>query len=189
MMIALPRCSWFDQNNTLRDFHDHEWGEPVTEADILFEYLTLHTFGVGIGMKLVLQKREHFRQELAGFDPERLARFGPNQVEELLENPRIIRNRRKIEAAIANAKAWLQLGNELGGEAQIVAYFYAFVDGMPIDNQRLDHEPPPLTTPAAEAMSVALKTRGFSLTGPATCYGIMQTAGLVNDHAVTCFRH
>lgn len=183
------RCTWFEKLALLRDFHDHEWGEPVTDADILFEYVVLYGFGVGIGMNLVLQKREHFREELVGFDPDRLARIGPNRIDELLENTRLIRNRRKMEAAVTNAQAWLRLRDELGGNEQLVAFFYTFVNGIPLDNQRPDGDPPPLSTPVSEAMSQTLKKRGFALMGPATCYGLMQTAGLVNDHAVNCFRH
>jgi DNA-3-methyladenine glycosylase I len=183
------RCTWFDQNATMRDFHDHEWGEPVTEAEILFEYVVLYGFSVGIGIKVVLQKREQFREALFGFIPERLAQLSPDAVDELLLDPRIIRNRRKLEATVTNAQAWLRLRDELGGDRQIVAYFYDFVSRQPIDNQRADGDPPPLTTPAAEVMTVALKKRGFVLLGPASCYGLMQTAGLVNDHVTTCFRH
>jgi DNA-3-methyladenine glycosylase I len=183
------RCSYFEKPAFLRDFHDHEWGEPVTDADVLFEYVVLFGFSVGIGLKLVLQKREQFREALFGFDPQRLAQLSPNAVDELLLDPRIIRNRRKLEAAVTNAQIWLRLRDELGGDRQIVAYFYNFVNRQSIDSQRADDDPPPLTTPESEAMSKALKTRGFVLMGPATCYGLMQTAGLVNDHAVTCFRH
>ena len=173
----------------MRDFHDYEWGEPVTEAEILFEYVVLYGFSVGISIKVVLQKREQFREALFGFVPERLAQLSPDAVDELLLDPRIIRNRRKLEATVTNAQAWLRLRDDLGGDPQIVAWFYDFVNHKPIDNQRTDHDPPPLTTPEAEAMTVALKKRGFTMLGPASCYGLMQTAGLVNDHAVTCFRH
>ncbi len=183
------RCSFFEKPALLRDFHDHEWGEPITDADILFEYVVLYGFGVGIGMNLVLQKREHFREELAGFDPDRLAHFESTQIDELLENTRLIRNRRKMEAAVTNAQAWLRLRDEVGGNEHLLAFFYNFVNGTPLNHQRADGDPPPLSTPASEAMSQALKKRGFALMGPATCYGLMQTAGLVNDHAVSCFRH
>lgn len=189
MTTDLTRCSYFEKPAVMRDFHDHEWGEPVTDADILFEYVVLYTFQAGIGIKLVLQKREQFREALFGFVPERLAQLSPDAVDELLLDPRIIRNRRKLEATVTNAQAWLRLRDDLGGDNAIVAYFYDFVSQQPIDNQRADDSPPPLTTPEAEAMTVALKKRGFTMLGPASCYGLMQTAGLVNDHAVTCFRH
>ncbi|MFD2570331.1 DNA-3-methyladenine glycosylase I [Spirosoma soli] len=182
-------CGWFERQPYLHDFHAHEWGEPVRDTDLLFEYIVLHTFSVGIGLLLVLKKREHFRDELAGFDPERLARLGPAQLETLLANPRLIRNRRKLEAAVANARAWLTLQEQIGSSEGILSFFYDFVDGSPLDRQRPEPELPPVSIPQSEGMSGELRKRGFSLLGPATCYGLMQTAGLVNDHAVSCFRH
>lgn len=187
--MALPRCTWFEQTKQLRDFHDQEWGDPIDDADVLFEYVVLYTFQVGIGLRIVLPKREAMRELLAGFDPARLARFTSYQVDELLDDPRIIRNRRKLEAVVQNAGAWLRLLAAEGGEAGLLRWFYGFVGGQPIDNQRRDNEPPPLHTPAAEALSKELKRHGFALLGPATCYGLMQAAGLVNDHAVECPRH
>ena len=187
--MNLPRCTWFEQTKQLRDFHDQEWGDPIADADVLFEYVVLYTFQVGIGLRIVLPKREAMREALAGFDPARLAHFTPYQVDELLEDPRILRNRRKLEAVVQNAKAWLQLLTAEGGEAGMLAFFYGFVGGRPVDSQRPDGQAPPLHTPAAEAMSKELKRRGFALLGPATCYGLMQAAGLVNDHAVECPRH
>ena len=187
--MNLPRCTWFEQTKQLRDFHDQEWGDPIVDADVLFEYVVLYTFQVGIGLRIVLPKREAMREALAGFDPARLAHFTPYQVDELLEDPRILRNRRKLEAVVQNAKAWLQLLTAEGGEAGMLAFFYGFVGGRPVDSQRPDGQAPPLHTPAAEAMSKELKRRGFALLGPATCYGLMQAAGLVNDHAVECPRH
>ena len=187
--MNLPRCTWFEQTKQLRDFHDQEWGDPIIDADVLFEYVVLYTFQVGIGLRIVLPKREAMREALAGFDPARLAHFTPYQVDELLEDPRILRNRRKLEAVVQNAKAWLQLLTAEGGEAGMLAFFYGFVGGRPVDSQRPDGQAPPLHTPAAEAMSKELKRRGFALLGPATCYGLMQAAGLVNDHAVECPRH
>ncbi|UOQ77750.1 DNA-3-methyladenine glycosylase I [Hymenobacter sp. 5516J-16] len=122
-----PPCHWMQQNELLQSFHDHEWGEPVADPDILFEYLVLHTFQLGFDFPVVLRRREAFRELLAGFDPEKLARFREAEVEELLLNPRIIRNRRKLEATIQNARAWLQLRREVGGQAQLLPFFYAFV--------------------------------------------------------------
>ncbi|WP_310392964.1 DNA-3-methyladenine glycosylase I [Hymenobacter sp.] len=187
--MSLTRCTWFEQTKQLRDFHDQEWGDPVADADVLFEYVALYTFQVGVGLRVVLPKREQFREVLAGFDPARLARFTPYQVDVLLDDPRIIRNRRKLEAVVQNASAWLGLLAAEGGEAGVLKFFYGFVSGRPVDSQRPDGQAPPLHTPAAEALSQELKRRGFALLGPATCYGLMQAAGLVNDHAVTCYRH
>jgi len=187
--MSLTRCTWFEQTKQLRDFHDQEWGDPIADADVLFEYVVLYTFQVGIGLRVVLPKREQFREVLAGFEAARLACFTAYQVDELLDDPRIIRNRRKLEAVVQNAGAWLRLLAAEGGEAGVLKFFYAFVGGHPLNSQRADAEAPPLHTPAAEALSRELKRRGFALLGPATCYGLMQAAGLVNDHAVECPRH
>lgn len=156
---------------------------------MLFEYVVLYTFHVGIGLRVVLPKREQFREVLAGFEVARLARLTAYQVDGLLDDPRIIRNRRKLEAVVQNAGAWLRLLTAEGGEAGVLKFFYGFVGGRPTDSQRPDGQAPPLHTPAAEAMSKELKRRGFALLGPVTCYGLMQAAGLVNDHAMTCPRH
>ena len=183
------RCPWASHNELLRDFHDHEWGEPVAEAGILFEYLVLHTFQLGFDFPVVLKRREGFRELLAGFDPELLARFGEDDVAALLLNPRILRNRRKLEATVQNAQAWLRLRQQVGGDDALLPFFYQYVGGQTIDHHRSATNPVPLSTPQSEAMSKDLKKRGFVMTGPATCYNILQTAGLVNDHLLSCPRH
>ena len=177
------------QSTLLQDFHDHEWGEPVAEPGTLFEYLLLHTFQLGFDFPVVLKRREAFRELLANFEPDRLARFDEDDLAELLLNPRILRNRKKLTAAVQDARAWLQLRRDVGGEDFLLPFFYAFVGGRPLDNQRSAHNPVPPFTPASEAMSQELKRRGFAMTGPCTCYNLMQSAGLVNDHLVTCPRH
>ncbi|OON69649.1 DNA-3-methyladenine glycosylase I [Hymenobacter sp. CRA2] len=186
--MPLSRCPWAESLPLLRAFHDHEWGDPVSDPAILFEYLVLHSFQIGFDFPVVLSRREGFRELLAGFDPARLARFTDGEVDELLQNPRIIRNRRKLQATVRNAQAWLRLRRELGTDAALLAFFYAFVGGYPQDAARAAG-PLPLRTPASEAMSKDLKRRGFAMLGPATCYSLMQTAGLVNDHLRTCPRH
>ncbi|WP_324677132.1 DNA-3-methyladenine glycosylase I [Hymenobacter sp. GOD-10R] len=183
------RCPWAERSELLRDFHDHEWGEPVAEASILFEYLVLHTFQLGFDFPVVLKRREAFRELLASFDPVRIARFGDDDIAELMLNPRIIRNRRKLEGTVQNAQAWLKLQQELGGEAGLLPFFYEYVGGKTVDNRRSEQNPVPLSTPESEAMSKDLKRRGFVMTGPMTCYNILQTAGIVNDHLLTCSRH
>jgi DNA-3-methyladenine glycosylase I len=182
-------CAWFSQTPLLQAFHDHEWGEPVTEPGILFEYLVLHSFQIGFDFPVVLGRREAFREYLAGFDPDQLARFGEDEIDELLLNPRIIRNRRKLVATVQNARAWVKLRQELGAEEQLLPFFYAFVGGPPLDNQQNPNNPAPLSTPASTTMSKELKRRGFAMLGPVTCYNIMQTSGLVNDHLVSCPQH
>jgi DNA-3-methyladenine glycosylase I len=184
------RCPWAETSDLLRAFHDHEWGEPVQEADILFEYLILHTFQLGFNFPVVLKYREAMRELLAGFEPARLARFGEAQITALLANPRMLRSRRKLEAAIQNARAWLQLRQEMGGsEASLLAFFFAYVGGAPLDGRREASNLPPISTPASVALSHALKRRGFAQLGPANCYALLQTAGLVNDHLLSCPRH
>jgi DNA-3-methyladenine glycosylase I len=174
----------------LRAFHDHEWGEPVQEADILFEYLILHTFQLGFNFPVVLKYREVMRELLAGFEPARLARLGEAEITALLANPRMLRSRRKLEAAIQNAQAWLRLRQEVGGsEANVLAFFYAYVGGAPLDGRRAATNSLPVSTPASVALSRDLKRRGFAQLGPANCYALLQTAGLVNDHLLSCPRH
>ncbi|OUJ74089.1 DNA-3-methyladenine glycosylase I [Hymenobacter crusticola] len=187
--LSLPRCPWAERSELLRDFHDHEWGEPVAEASILFEYLVLHTFQLGFDFPVVLKRREAFRELLAGFDPVRLARFGEDDIAELMQDARIIRNRRKLEGTVQNAQAWLKLEQELGGETGLLPFFYEYVGGKTVDNQRSELNPVPLSSPESEAMSKDLKRRGFVMTGPMTCYNILQTAGIVNDHLLTCPWH
>jgi DNA-3-methyladenine glycosylase I len=189
MSNGLLSCTWFAQSPLLQAFHDHEWGEPVIEPGILFEYLVLHSFQIGFDFPVVLGRREAFREYLAGFDPNQIAQFGEAEIEELLLNPRIIRNRRKLEATVQNARAWLQLQRELGGEDQLLPFFYAFVGGQPFDTQRRPGSSAPSTTPASVTMSKELKRRGFAMTGPVTCHNIMQTAGLLNDHLLSCPQH
>jgi DNA-3-methyladenine glycosylase I len=184
------RCPWAEASDLLRAFHDYEWGEPVEEAGILFEYLILHTFQLGFNFPVVLKYREAMRELLAGFEPARLAQFGEAELSALLGNPRMLRSRRKLEAAIQNAQAWLRLRQEAGGsEAGLLAFFYGYVSGVPIDGRREANSPPPISTPASIALSLALKRRGFAQLGPANCYALLQTAGLVNDHLLSCPRH
>lgn len=187
--VADGVCSWANQSALLRAFHDHEWGEPVAEAIILFEYLVLHTFQLGFDFPVVLTRREGFRELLDNFDPDRLARWGTDEIEAVIGNPRIVRNRRKLAATVQNAQAWLRLRREVGGEAGLLAFFYAYVGGQPVDGQRSAAHPAPPFTPASLAMSQDLKRRGFAMTGPVSCYNILQTAGLVNDHWLSCPRH
>jgi DNA-3-methyladenine glycosylase I len=187
--ITTRCCPWTHQNDLLRAFHDHEWGEPVAEAGILFEYLVLHTFQLGFDFPVVLKRREGFRELLANFDPDRLAQWGERQIEDVMSNPRIVRNRRKLAATVQNAQAWRRLRQEVGGEAGLLPFFYAYVGGQPVDGQRSATNPAPPFTPESAAMSQDMKRRGFVMTGPVSCYNIMQTAGLVNDHWLSCPRH
>ena len=182
--LATGACPWADRNPLMRAFHDHEWGEPVAEAGILFEYLVLHTFQLGFDFPVVLKRREGFRELLARFDPDRLARWGEDDIAEVILNPRILRNRRKLEATVQNAQAWLRLRQEVGGEDGLLSFFYAYVGG-----RRSATNPALPFTPVSTVMSQDLKLRGFVMTGPVSHYNILQTAGLVNDHWLGCPRH
>ena len=170
----------------MREFHDHEWSEPVAEAAVLFEYVVLHTFQLGFDFPVVLKRREGFRALLANFDPDRLARWTEDDIAEVIENPRILRNRRKLEATVRNAQAWLRLRAKVGEEG-ILPFFYAFVGGRTVNEKRRAAHPASLSTPKSVAMS--LERCGFVMTGPMTCCNIFQTAGIVNDHWLSCPRH
>ncbi|MGI4744335.1 MAG: DNA-3-methyladenine glycosylase I [Janthinobacterium lividum] len=175
-------------NALLRAFHDHEWGEPVTDPAILFEYLVLHSFQIGFNFPVILKYREALRELLAGFDPARIAQFGTAEITALLAHPRMLRSPRKLAATVQNAQAWLRLREEVGGEAGLLAFFCAYVGGRPLDSQRTAPDAP-VSTPSSAALSRDLKRHGFQQLGPAACYALLQTAGLVNDHLLTCPRH
>ncbi len=178
----MPRCAWCGTDPLYIDYHDHEWGVPTRDPQVLFEFLLLEAFQAGLSWITVLRKRERYRQVLFGFDAERLARLSDAEIEALMQDPGIIRNRRKLEAARSNARAWLQLENP-------VELLWSFVEGRPKINcfERIDQVP--AVTPEAEAMSRALKKAGFSFVGPTICYAYMQACGMVMDHTLDCDRH
>jgi len=179
------RCSWAS-TPLLLAYHDHEWGVPVHDDRILFEFLVLEAAQAGLSWSTILQRREGYRRAFAGFDPERVARFGPEEIGSLLQDPSIIRNRRKIEAAVRNARAFLQVQEEFGTFAE---YIWRFVDGRPrVNHWRLASEVPS-NSPESVAMSRDLRQRGFTFVGPTICYAYMQAVGMVNDHLTDCFRH
>jgi DNA-3-methyladenine glycosylase I len=180
------RCSWVTADPLYLAYHDEEWGVPVHDERHLFEMLTLEGAQAGLSWITILRRREGYRKAFAEFDPEKVARFNAAKVEKLLADPGIIRNRAKVESAIANAKAVLALRRE-GGLAPLL---WSFVGGKPRRNPwsdpaaRLAAE-----TPESQAMSKELKRRGFNFVGPTVCYAFMQAVGMVNDHAATCFRY
>ncbi|HEY3248185.1 MAG TPA: DNA-3-methyladenine glycosylase I [bacterium] len=180
------RCAWADGSALLRAYHDREWGVPVRRDRKHFEFLILDAFQAGLSWELILKKRAALKQAFAGFDPRRIARFGPREVRRLLADPGIIRNRGKIAATITNARRFLEVQREFGS---FNAYVWSFVDGRPVRNRFRRLAQLPARTPTAEAMSRDLKRRGFKFVGPTICYAYMQAAGLVNDHMVDCFRY
>jgi DNA-3-methyladenine glycosylase I len=181
------RCGWAPLDDPLYlAYHDEEWGVLSHDERHLFEMLCLEGAQAGLSWATILRKRDGYRRAFAGFDPERVARFDRRSVERLLRDPGIVRNRAKIEAAVANARAVLDLRADGGG---LDAFLWSFVDGRPVANRWRALSDIPDVTPASTAMSRELKRRGFRFVGPTTCYAFMQAVGMVNDHEVSCFRH
>jgi DNA-3-methyladenine glycosylase I len=163
-------------------YHDEEWGLPSHDERHLFEMLILEGAQAGLSWSTILKKREGYREAFAGFDPEPIARFKARDVQRLMKDPVIVRNRMKIEAAIANARATLELGG-------LDDYLWGFVEGRPIKNRWHTLADLPAETPVSKTMSKDLKKRGFRFVGPTICYAFMQSVGMVNDHVTTCFRY
>ena len=180
------RCPWCGDDPLYVAYHDREWGVPLRDDRTLFEFLVLEGAQAGLSWITILRKREGYRRAFADFEPEAVARFDACRVEELLGDPGIVRNRRKIEATIGNARAFLEVQSEIGSFAQ---YIWGFVDGRPIHNRWRDLGELPAATPLAEVISKDLKRRGFRFVGPTIVYAHMQATGMVNDHLVSCFRH
>ncbi len=180
------RCPWVDMSKPdYVEYHDREWGVPVHDDRVIFEFLTLEAAQAGLSWYTVLRKREAYRAAFAGFDPAKVARYGKKQIEALLNNPGIIRNRLKIHAAVNNAGKFLQVQDEFGS---FDAYIWRFVDGNPIVNRRKTLKDYPATSRESDALSKDLKQRGFKFVGSTIIYAHMQATGMVNDHAEGCFR-
>jgi DNA-3-methyladenine glycosylase I len=179
------RCPW-GTGDLEREYHDGEWGVPVHDDRLLFEFLVLEGAQAGLSWSTILKKREAYRSAFAGFDPKKVARFGARDVRRLLKDPGIVRNRRKIESAIANARAFLEVQKEFGS---FDAYLWTFVGGRPRQNRWRTFRNVPSETEESRTLSKDLKRRGFTFVGPTICYAFMQAVGMVNDHLVTCFRH
>jgi len=177
------RCAWSLSDPLMQAYHDNEWGVPVHDDRRFFEFLILEGAQAGLSWATILKRRESYREAFAGFDPEAVARFGPRQVKALMANPGVIRNRLKIEGAIKNAKAFLAVREEMGGFGP---YLWGFVGGRPIVNRPRPGDPIPATSAESDAMSKALKKRGFTFVGSTICYAFMQATGLVNDHVRGC---
>lgn len=180
------RCAWAEGDPLMAAYHDREWGVPVHDDRLIFEFLTLEGMQAGLSWMTILRKRENFRAAFDGFDPARIAAYGQGEVDRLLGDPGVIRNRRKIEAVIQNARAFLEIQSEFG---TFDAYIWRFVGGKPIVNAWKTIAEIPAQTPQAVALSDDLKRRGFRFVGPTVCYAHMQATGMVNDHTVDCFRY
>lgn len=183
----IVRCPWAERGDAAYVlYHDSEWGVPVHDDRIHFEFLILETAQAGLSWAVVLRKREGYRRAFAGFDAECVARFNRRSVERLAADPGIVRNRRKIEAAIGNARAFLDVQREFGS---FDAYVWDFVGGRPIVNVWTQPGQVPATSPESDVLSADLKHRGFRFVGSTTVYAHMQATGLVNDHLKSCFRY
>lgn len=185
MLMAVQRCSWVPEDPLYIAYHDEEWGVPVHDDRRLFEFLVLEGAQAGLSWLTILRKREHYRRVFQGFDPQVVAGFGSDDIERLLQDPGLVRNRLKLEATVTNARALLSVQEEFGS---FDAYIWSFVDGDTIQNSWRRLEDIPAKTPESERLSADLKRRGFRFVGPTICYAQMQATGMVNDHTVDCFR-
>lgn len=186
-MPAPVRCAWVPESDPdYLAYHDEEWGVPVRGERRLFELLVLEGAQAGLSWSTILRKRAGYREAFAGFDPEAVAGFSARDVNRLLNDPGVVRNRLKVESAIANARATLELRGDGGGLSGLV---WSFVDGRPLVNRWRHVEEIPAETAESRAMSKELKRRGFRFVGLTVCYAFMQATGLVNDHVVDCFRY
>jgi len=182
----LRRCAWVGSDPLNIEHHDLEWGVPSRDRRFLFELLTLEGAQAGLSWTTILRKRDGYRAAFANFEPERVAAFGPDDVDRLLLDPGIVRNRGKVTSTIDNARAALALERSGVG---FVDHLWSFVGGKPIDNAFTELAQLPAETAESKAMSKDLKARGFRFVGPTILYSFMQSAGLVNDHTVDCFRY
>lgn len=180
------RCPWSGTDPLYLDYHDKEWGVPVHDDRVLFEFLVLEGMQAGLSWITILRKRENFRAAFAGFDVEKVARFGKRDVARLMADAGIVRNEMKILAAVTNAQAVLRVREEFGS---LDKYLWRFVGGTPRINRRRSMKDIPASTPQSDAMSKDLKSRGFKFVGTTICYAHMQATGMVNDHVTSCFRH
>jgi len=183
---TMNRCAWAGTEPFYVQYHDEEWGVPVHDDQLLFEFLVLEGAQAGLNWAIILRKRQNYRQAFDNFDPAAVARYDDAKIAGLLANPGIIRNRLKIAAAIQNARALLQVQDEFGS---FDAYIWRFVGGKPKVNAWVTMSEIPAQTPESVAMSKDLIKRGFRFVGPTICYAHMQATGMVNDHTVDCFRY
>lgn len=185
IMHSPTRCHWVNSDPIYIDYHDHEWGVPIYDEKKLFEFLILEGMQAGLSWITILKKRENYRDLFDNFDAKKIIHYSPEKIQELLLNPGIIRNRLKVASIISNAKAYLKMKEE---GINFSDYLWQFVEGKPIEN-RWKRSEIPASTPESDRMSKDLKKRGFKFVGSTICYAFMQAVGMVNDHAIDCFRH
>lgn len=182
---TIKRCAWAGNDPLYQAYHDTEWGKPLHDDRLLFEFLVLEGAQAGLSWITILRKRAAYREAFSGFDPTLVASFDDAKVAELLANPGIVRNRLKVASAIKNARAFLAVQEEFGS---FDAYLWGFVDGRPLQNAWASMADVPASTALSDTLSRALKRRGFNFIGSTICYAFMQAIGMVNDHITDCFR-
>ncbi len=187
MTKKITRCKWAEGVSLdYVAYHDREWGVPVYDDKVQFEFLLLEGAQAGLSWSTILNKRAGYRKAFAGFDVQKVARFTNKRIENLLGNPAIVRNRLKVESAVTNAQAFIRVQEEFGSFSE---YIWGFVDGVPIQNRFREDSNVPATSPESDALSKDLRKRGFRFVGSTIMYAHMQATGLVNDHVLGCFRH
>ena len=184
--MAKKKCGWCVGDPLYEAYHDEEWGVPVKDDDTLFEFLILETFQAGLSWITILRKRENFRKAFDRFNYRKIAAYDESKVEELLQDPGIIRNRLKVNATVSNARAFMKVQEEFGSFSD---YIWGFVEGKPIVNSLEDYRKGPANTPLSDKISKDLKKRGFKFVGSTVVYAHMQATGMVNDHETSCFRY
>ncbi len=182
----MKRCDWCGDDPLYIKYHDEEWGVPVHDDKIHFEFLVLESAQAGLSWITVLKKRENYRKAYDGFDPAKVAKYDDSKVEELLSNTGVIRNRKKIEASINNAKCFLEIQKEFGSFDR---YIWGFVDNKPVKNSWGDISEVPATSELSDTVSKELRKRGFKFLGSTIIYAYLQATGLINDHLVACIKH
>jgi DNA-3-methyladenine glycosylase I len=181
-----PRCAWCGDDRLYQTYHDTEWGVPLHDDHALFEFLILEGAQAGLSWITILRKRENYRVAFDSFDATRIARYDTGKIESLLQNPGIVRNRLKVNAAVTNAQKFLEVQSEFGS---FDSFIWQFVDGQPKQNAWRSIANIPVNSPESDAMSKELKRRGFKFVGSTICYAHMQATGMVNDHTKDCFRY
>ncbi len=184
--VMISRCAWGNASPSETKYHDEEWGVPIHDDRLLFESLILESAQSGLSWATILNKREGYRKAFDNFDVHRVSQYSEANIQALLQNTGIVRNKLKVNATIVNAQRVINIQKEYGS---FDTYIWSFVGGKPIRNQWQWLSDVPPTTPESDAMSKALKQKGFKFIGSTTCYAFMQATGMVNDHVVACFRH
>ncbi len=182
----MARCPWCEKDPLYKEYHDREWGVPIINDQKHYEFLVLESAQAGLNWLTILKKRDHYRQAFQDFDPARVATYGPREIQLLLEKSGIIKNRRKIEASINNARRFLEIQNEFGSFCN---YIWGFVDHEPVVNNWHSLEEIPPHSSLSETISSDMKQRGFQFIGPTIIYSHLQATGLINDHLLNCFRY